>query len=155
MMIRAGDVLLYSGTGFFSKLIKVKTWSAISHVEVSIGNGYSVASRDGQGVGLYPHRATELVAILRPKGPFDVTAAMRWFQTVDGQGYDWLGLMAFYWAKWQGKENGKMFCSEFAVRFLRAGGVEPFTPETDADAVAPGEFLKSGALLRVDRAAAA
>lgn len=140
--MRDGDVLLYSGSGLFSKLIKFKTWSRISHCEVYDGHGWSVASRDRIGVGRYPVRFDDLVAVLRPLDVFDVRTARRWFVTVDGQGYDWMGLLAFMSAKYQGRDNARMFCSEFATRYLRAGGCDPFNGY-DADGIAPGEFLKS------------
>lgn len=147
--LEPGDVLLYRGDGVFSRLIQMKTWSRVSHCEAYVGEGASVASRDGIGVGCYPLRTAGLAAVLRPIAPFDRAAALAWFHTVDGQGYDWVGLLAFFAARWQGRENRRMFCSEFLTRFQRAGGIEPFTPDTDADAIAPGEFLKSGAYRRV------
>lgn len=151
--LRPGDVLLYSGKGLFSTLIKIKTWSRISHVEVYDGYGQSVASRDGQGVGRYGLRSEDLVAIMRPRtftgrGNFNVLKARAWFATVDGQAYDWLGLLAFLGTRFQGGHNDKMFCSEFATRFLRAGGFDPFNGY-DADGIAPGEFLKSSAFTEV------
>lgn len=148
-VLRAGDVLLYSGKGVFSRAIQFKTWSAISHCEAYVGEGESVASRDGKGVGKYPVRTDGLVAVLRPRDGFDLAAAMEWFATVDGQGYDWVGLLAFFTARMQGSKNTKMFCSEFLTRFERAGGVEPFAPEYDADAVSPGMFLSSPVYRRV------
>ena len=146
--LKPGDVMLYRGTGVFSALIRFKTWSKYSHCEVYEGEGGVVASRDSIGVGRYPFRHEGLSLVVRPKQAFDATTATAWFETVNGQGYDWLGLMAFFVAKWQGRENGRMFCSEMAVRFLRAGGVEPFSPEADADAISPGEFAKSSAFTR-------
>lgn len=144
LALQPGDVLLYAGKTVFSKLIKIKTWSKFSHVEVYVDNGESVASRDGIGVGLYEIRTDDLRAILRPREEFRILDALKWFATVDGQKYDWTGLLAFTWAKWQGRENNKQFCSEFATRFLRAGGVDPFNGY-DADGIAPGEFPKSPA----------
>lgn len=150
--LRIGDVLLYGGNGLFSRLIQIKTWSRYSHVEIYDGNGLSVASRDGIGVGRYQVRLDGLRVILRPLAKFDPTPARLWFSTVDGQPYDWFGLLSFMSAKRQGRNNWKQFCSEFAVRYLRAGGVEPFTKTTDADSIAPGEFMKSGALIVVWKA---
>ena len=144
--LRPGDVLLYSGGSLFSRLIQMKTWSRYSHCEVYDGDGWSVASRDGIGVGRYPLRVDGLRVILRPVAKFDPIAARAWFATVDGQPYDWFGLLAFTSAKRQGRNNWKMFCSEFATRYLRAGGVDPFN-QYDADGIAPGEFMKSTALL--------
>lgn len=144
--LKPGDVLLYTGSGWFSRLIQMKTWSRYSHVEVYDGNGASVASRDGIGVGRYPVRFDGLRVILRPLPAFDPAPARAWFTTVDGQPYDWFGLLCFTNAKRQGKENWKQFCSEFATRYLRKGGVDPFNGY-DADGIAPGEFMKSAALV--------
>lgn len=153
--MRPGDVLLYSGSGFFSRIIKIKTFSHISHCEVYDGHGMSVASRDGVGVGRYPVRFRDLVYVLRPGSPFDVLKARRWFKTVDGQGYDWIGLLAFVSAKYQGRSNRRMFCSEFSTRYLRSGGFEPFGVQHgkpyDADGIAPGEHLKSTAFVEFYR----
>jgi hypothetical protein len=149
MIYQPGDVLIYARTGFYARLIRMKTWSVASHCEVVAVGGVApmtVASRDGQGVGYYELDAHGLYAVLRPVAPFNPATAWSWFRSVSGQKYDWIGLLAFFSAKLQGKENNRQFCSEFACRFLRHGGVEPFTPETDADAVAPSDFLKSGAL---------
>lgn len=144
--LRVGDVLLYSGGSLFGRLIQMKTWSRFSHCEVYDGDGFSVASRDGIGVGRYLLRIDGLRVILRPVPKFHATAAREWFKTVNGQPYDWFGLLAFTSAKRQGKENWKMFCSEFVVRYLRAGGVDPCN-EYDADGIAPGELMKSSNLL--------
>ena len=148
--LRVGDILLYSGKGCFSRLIQMKTWSRYSHCEVYDGDGKSVASRDGIGVGRYPLRVDGLRVILRPLAKFDAEKARLWFDTVDGQPYDWFGLLAFTSAKRQGRENWKMFCSEFCCRYLRAGGIDPFNGY-DADGIAPGELIKSPALLLVWR----
>lgn len=137
-----GDVLLFSRSGFFARLIQFKTWSRYSHCEVLIDEAHTVASRDGQGVNEYGIDRHGLALVLRPIAPVDLVAAMAWFQTVKGQKYDWLGLLAFTSAKLQGKENGRMFCSEFVTRFLRAGGFDPFNGY-DADGIAPSEFCKS------------
>lgn len=139
-----GDVLLYSGHGIMSRLIQTKTFSHYSHCEGYIGQNQSVASRDGIGVGLYSLREADLALVLRPIAHFDLTAAMAWFKTVDGQHYDWLGLFAFFAASWQASPS-KMFCSEFLARWQRAGGIVPFAPNYDADHVSPGMFASSPA----------
>jgi len=156
-----GDLLLYSGRNLFDRYIQIKTWSRISHCEIYDDYGVSVAARPGEGVSRYTTRAP--YRVLRLRVPFDLEAGRRWFQSVDGQGYDWIGLTAFMAAKWQGRSNGKQFCSEFATRWYRhAIGATTFHPDAqrgdaralaalgldpfngyDADGVAPGEFLKS------------
>jgi hypothetical protein len=159
--VRPGDVVLFSRQGFYNRLIQAKTWSRVSHVEVVAQPGtpgtrtalpMTVASRNGRGVGYYPFDDEGLHCVLRPVALFDQDAAWRWFLTVNGQGYDWVGLVAFLSAKWQGKENGRQFCSEFATRYLRAGGIDPFNGY-DADGISPGEFLKSPVFVRLDAAA--
>lgn len=149
-LLRPGDVLLYRGEGAFSQFIRLKTWSNYSHVEVYDGGGYSLASRNGQWCDRFPTRYADLATVLRlcptlpgsgkpadPKSgtpgmpglptPFDIEAGREWFRSVArGQRYDWWGLASFANAKWQGRENGALFCSEFAARFFRmsiAGGL--------------------------------
>lgn len=142
-----GDCLLYADDGLISKLIRVKTWSDVSHCEVYTGGGRSVASRDGIGVGEYPLRVAGLQYILRPNEPFNPKAGMFWFRGVNGQGYDWLGLLKFF-TLGKGSQT-KMHCSEFETRWYRKAGLVPFHPTVDADLVSPGMFLTSGAFDRI------
>lgn len=142
--IRPGDCLLYAPTGVFGWLITIKTWHAVGHTETYVGQGYSVASRDGIGVNLYPLRESDLIAILRPKPEykFNLNKAFGWFWAkAKGQKYDWRGLLRFTWGSdySAGNDNNKMFCSEFVLRFYRAGGLD-LMPGEDADAVAPFQF---------------
>jgi hypothetical protein len=143
--VRPGDYLAYRASGFVGWIIKIKTWHDVTHCEVYVGDGASVASRGPQdgvgGVGRYDLRLEGLTHILRPIVPFDLQAALRWFQIVNGQRYDLWGLLRFFTIG-AGKQD-RMFCSEFATRFYRAGGLEPFQRDEDADAVAPCTFLLS------------
>ncbi len=162
-LLKPGHVLLYGGTGFVNRLIQAKTWSRYSHCELYDGGGYSLASRNGQGVGRYPVRLDGLLAIMSVRAPMDMDAIRNWFDTVDGQPYDWWGLLSFTSAKIQGRENFKQFCSEFLIRALRVGigamcehpsakkgdkralealGLDPFNGY-DADGLAPSEIRKS------------
>lgn len=168
-ILRPGDVLLYRPVGFtihrplgyiFGKLIALKTWHNISHVEVFAGSkenwhnlhgqmwhGYaSEASRDGLGVDRYPLRLTELAYVLRPTEPqFVWTRGEPWFESVKGQKYDWFGLTRFVRTSMK-PSNTKMFCSTFAIRRLRASGAHPVADTVDADSIAPGEILDSPTL---------
>lgn len=143
--LQPGDYLAYHGTGFVAWVISVKTWHDVTHCEVYVGAGETVASRGPQdgvgGVGRYALRLDDLVHVLRPLMPFDLARALRWFETVNGEQYDLWGLLRFF-SVGAGRTD-RMFCSEFATRFYRAGGVEPFQPDEDADAVAPCQFLIS------------
>lgn len=136
-----GDILLFDSPGLFSWLIRVKTGGKYSHCEVYVGNSSVWASRNGAGVNSYPLDLTHVTAILRPKGKLDWKGGMHWFYKVaKGQKYDWLGLLNFYIAKMQGRENNKMFCSEFVVRLFRAFGFPLFPFSVDADGVAPSDL---------------
>lgn len=155
--LRAGDTLLYGRTPFtkspvgwfFGLVINIKTWSRFSHVEVYGGNGQSFASRDGKGVGLYSFRATELLKVRRPDPEkYNHRRALMWFETVDHQKYDFVGLLGFglnrtkLWLqnKLGMKPAALQFCSEFLTRWYRNAGVHPFNKEIDADKVAPAQF---------------
>lgn len=143
-LLKVGDCLLYRPESLMGWLIALKTWHRVSHVEIYSGALESVASRDGEGVNEYEFRWNGLTRVMRPRAAFAFGAAMQWFATVVGQDYDWKGLLCFYLAVRQGAKD-RMFCSEFATRFYRAGGLEPFQPDTDADHVAPGQYADNPA----------
>lgn len=157
LKLRPGDCLLYGRTPFkkspvgwfFGLIINLKTWSRFSHVEVYAGNGQSFASRDGVGVGLYEFRASELLKVRRPdSSKYTHSRAIKWFETVDHQKYDFVGLLGFglnrtklaLQAFFGIKPADMQFCSEFATRWYRNAGLRPFNKETDADKVAPAQF---------------
>lgn len=148
--LRPGDVLLYRPKGIFGWIISRKTWRDVGHVEIFRGWSHYgpgldvVASRNGQGVNAYRFEPEGLCYVLRPRGDVDLASADQWFETVRGQKYDWLGLLRFAWNDDIGTgNNNRMFCSEFAHRWLRAARVFCFPDIIDADSVAPGTFLES------------
>lgn len=139
---RPGDVFLFNRNGVYNKLIRFKTWSRFTHCEVAVvvgGRVMTFTSRNGVGVNFYLPDFKGLALVLRPTCHFDQFAAIAWGQTVVGQPYDLTGLLAFWFAKYQGRDNGAQFCSEACTRYLRAGGAELF-PAADADAIAPRDF---------------
>lgn len=151
LALRPGDVLLYSRNSPFNWIIKVKTWSRITHCEVALPHPQSpaltVASRNGNGCGFYAFDPKGLAFVLRPTPDaprFEPAAAIGWFYAnrIYEQGYDWLALINFTYARYASRDNAKQFCSEFAVRFLRKGGLDLF-PEQDADTIAPRDLLLS------------
>lgn len=138
--LHPGDILLYGPTGLFGWLISVKTWHPIAHVELYLGNGRSVASRDGIGVNVYDFREPQLAYILRPTTSINLNAALVWFfQEAQYKPYGWWDLLNFIGISCNTRG---MFCSEFVTLFLRAGGV-PIFNEEEARKVAPFEFLTS------------
>lgn len=148
-----GDCLLYHPVAgsFFGWLISRKTWHGVSHCEMYTGKGKSFASRDGIGVGLYPLRTSELAYVLRPTQWLDWAAFWKWFATVDGEKYDWFGLLRFvYTTSGSTGNNNKQFCSEAMARGYRALVAHVFNDAEDADAIAPAAFLTSPNLTVVD-----
>lgn len=141
-LIEPGDICLYSPDSLFGWVIALKTWTKISHCEVYEGAGLSVASRDGVGVNRYAFRDRGICEVRRPALHLDFEAASKWFDGVRGQKYDWAALFRFYLVSGISSKT-KMFCSEFATRWYRAAGFEPFSPETDADTVPPSYFTTS------------
>jgi len=155
-LLEPGDCLLYSSGGPLPWLIKIKTWSPVSHVEVYRGGAKSIAARK-EGVRTYDLRRDGLFAILRPlDGPLDLTRSLAWFDEpfnqathsgVTGQRYDVWGLFRFFTIGKQSED--KQFCSEVATRFYRlaiakdGAPFHPFATRWDADLVSPGMFLAS------------
>lgn len=148
--LQFGDCLLYSTKwDLVDIIIRIKSWSVASHVEVYVGGNQSVASRNGIGVNKYPLRREGLVAVLRPKAPLDRDAGMAWFYSqACGQKYDFLGLMCFFLAVKRGSPD-RQFCSEFSTNFYRACQFEPFNADDSADTIAPGTNLFSSQLEHV------
>lgn len=142
--LRPGDVLLYKGTGFFSWLIRTKTSSDISHVEIYDGEGMSLAARDGVGVGRFPLRTQDLFMVRRPIRRVNMEKLREYHAAVEGEKYDWLGLLSFVLIRRQksASKNGAQFCSEYLTHALRWAGFAVFS-DVPAAAVEPGDFQKS------------
>ena len=144
--LQPGDVLLYKPSGLFGRLIALKTWHALSHVEVYVGAGQSVASRDGQGVDRYPLRTDKLAHVLRPTVDIDLSAGLRWFEReARGLPYGWWDLGSFVGLTHDG--HG-MVCSPFATAFLRNCGMPIFNKEP-INVIAPCDFLQTNLLAEV------
>lgn len=140
LLVKPGDIFLYRPVGFFGYLISIKTWHAISHVEVYDGGQQSLASRDGIGVGRYPTRLSQLCYILRPRVKLDLEAGRRWFETVKGEPYGWLDLLDFVDPFDLIPHGPGMVCSPFATSYLRACGWRVF-PTDPPSKIAPFQFL--------------
>jgi len=145
-----GDHLLYDvdkpwTSGFLCDwVIRVKTWSDVAHIEVYDGDNQSLAARAG-GVDRYPFRTQGLKYVLRPQS-WDADAARAYFRSVQGQKYDWKGLLCFTLAVSQGTPDRK-FCSEFARNLDRAASLRSFHDLWPGDKTAPGSFKLSPAFV--------
>lgn len=143
--LQPGMVLLYKPTSAFGKMIVFHTGGPCSHAELYAGGGASVASRDGQGTGLYPLRTDDLGWVLRPVTPFDAAKASAWFTAQPHQKYGWSDLLQFCGYPVNG--NG-VVCSPFVVYVLRAGGV-PVFKDIAPERIAPNDLLLSELLLDI------
>ena len=132
-----GDCLLYKPSSLFGQIIRIKTWHNVAHCEVYAGNAASWASRDGLGVASYPLRTDQLVYVLRPTVPLNLTAATAWATSVSGTKYGWLELLNFVGLP---INAGGMFCSQFLTEYYRHAGWTMFI-EDPPSRVAPFEFL--------------
>lgn len=141
--LRPGDVLLYRAKGLFGRIIAVKTWHPIAHVELYLGAGKSAASRDGQGTGIYPLRESELVTVCRPKVPLDLAAGRRWMLQQGHKPYGWLDLLQFVGLN---IDTDGIVCSPFIALLVRVCGLDPFNGEP-AVKIAPFQFLVSPVFL--------
>lgn len=143
-LLLPGDLLLYRSSGLMGRAIQLKTSSKVTHCEIYIGSGRTIASRPGIGVDTFDFKTDNLAMILRPLAPVDVQAMVNWHVTeAKGQGYDWVGLALGFIARKWGRENNKMWCSEHSTRAYRQGNIEPFRRGVDADSIHPGDFFKS------------
>ena len=143
--IQPGDVLLYSGKGVFSWIIKAKTLSRISHAEILVENNVTWTSRDGKGSNFYPLTLTNLDTVMRPivgcEG--DLVKGIAWAKQYCGRPYDWKGLLAFSAFRWKPYTQERFFCSEAVVRFCTEAGCQIFNSAYRADDVFPGMLLTS------------
>lgn len=137
LYLRPGDIMLYRPKGVFGRLIQVKTWHRISHVEIYAGGLQSYASRDGVGVDIYPVRVTELAYVLRPTAALDLEKMRAFAVSMKGTPYGWLDLLDF--AGFNVDRKG-IVCSAYATELLRAGGWHVF-PTDKSNLVSPFQFL--------------
>ena len=142
--LKAGDCLLYKPKGFFGRLIALKTWHPVGHVEVYDGaeidfptGRASWASRDGKGVGRYDYRENGLLYVLRPTIGFDLAASRRWARRMNGTPYGWADLANFVGLN---VDKCGIICSSFVAGYYRAGGWKQF-PEDEINDIAPFQFL--------------
>jgi hypothetical protein len=145
-ILKPGDKILYRPADLFDWVVAVKTWAKVSHIEIYAGNGRSVASRNGKGVGLYDLRETRVAAVLRSAPTFDLDKALCWFRNhALGDRYGWRTLLNFVLLS-SNPVPGHQVCSEFAANFDRAGGAADFPAWWPACRTAPAQFLATRSL---------
>lgn len=146
-LLQPGDLLIYSGSGFFSRLIKLKTYSEWTHVAIYLGGGKQREFREGAGAQEVPFRTQNLGMIKRRYGVWSRERSDEYWEEVKDQGYDYWGLILGFLARRQGRENKSMWCSEYVTRDDRNAveGQHLFSDEIDADGVSPADVGRSPA----------
>lgn len=147
-----GDVILYSPTDWIGWLIALKTWVALSHIEVYLGRGKVVAARP-QGVDVYDPRIDDSLRYVRRPVigagvQFNADAALESIKYMLGKPYQVSGLFKFY-APWHHRHKATRICSSVATVFLRGGGCQPFNPAVHADDTTPSMFFQTPDLLTI------
>lgn len=138
--LRPGDILLYGQKSFWGWVIRVKSWSSVSHAEIYLGEGRSIGSREAHGVATYDFMQWPKY-VVRPPAYLNLDALLAWHASVEGKGYDYWGLLAFFNVGHGVRD--RYICSEHTTLAMRAGGVEFFRPAIEAQKVSPGMFLTS------------
>lgn len=145
-----GDILLYGSASVTDKLIEFKEGDPdTAHVEVYVGSGISVASRNGIGVNSYQFRTSGLVHVRRPTGVFVREYAWPWFLQVKGAPYGWGDIKATLdlveepedaWTQPAILMQTGMDCDHFAAVFLWKGMCGQFDVTFDFRKLTPRDF---------------
>jgi hypothetical protein len=141
--LQPGDILLYGDSSPLSWAIRFRTWSDVSHVEVYVGDGRSIAARS-DGFKKYPLRLDGLRRVIRPAIPFNFKSGMEWFAAVDGTKYGWADLLRFYLVDVPTKG---LICSQAADLFFRNCTLPLFNTNYPEGAVCPGDYEKISDLI--------
>lgn len=156
-----GDVCLYDSPGWIDALIELAGGADVAHIEVmrektDAGDVFSWACRNGIGVGTYEFRLDGLKYILRHETllkdftGFNPAAAQKYFQTVNGDGYNFDMIAGFAKLPELGVSSvNSMICSVFAARLLLFGGLRCFSASVDDRLISPFDFRKTPVLKQV------
>lgn len=141
----AGQVLLYSTPDSLVDWIIERQSMVAAHVEIYEGNLKSLASRNGIGCGRYDLRMEGLIAVLTPL-QVDMPAFSTWFETVNGEAYDFFGLSGFLFGE-NRQVPEHLFCSAFvSLGFLRSQKQPLFNKLWPSGLTSPSDFLKTPAI---------
>lgn len=148
-ILKPGDSILYRPSSLIGVIIAIKTFSWTSHIEGYVGGGMAVGARQG-GVELWPLRNDKYVCgVLRPNVPFDLAAAMDWFnREAKGDKYWVSGLFGFYAPKDVKDQDETMnykaeFCSMLVDLWYQHGGAMMFAPGWPSTKIAPTQFWQT------------
>lgn len=150
--ILAGDLIAFSGKGFFSRLIKFWTCSKISHVgvvrtvredgRVEVIESTSLNGKSGVQVNRLSKRVSNYKGKVfwiplskESRATMNFPDFWEYLWKQDGKKYDFKQAIKAGLYLWSTRENGaEMFCSELVTGAYEAGGI---IPETNASEMTP------------------
>jgi hypothetical protein len=145
-------ILQYQGKSFLSKSIRFRTWSVYSHsailpmdkpeymswteflnrayiyeawIDSLIPKRGSVKRSNGFSERHTPDTMVDVFKIVPPAGvTFDADAAWRYAKAMINTPYDFSGALGFMTRREHAQDPKKLFCSEYAFLYCRAGGLD-------------------------------
>jgi len=137
--LRPFDVQIFSGRTLFDTVISVFTFSRADHVEVTLDEETSIASRNGKGADYYTRRDKGLRYVLRPNIPVDVENAVAWFEeNLRGKPYGYFDLLQFVGIT---VPDPGVICSQTSALVFAAGGAPLFNQKYPAGIITPRDHL--------------
>lgn len=150
--IKAGDIMLFSGGHWISRIIQWGTKSKYNHVAVSVDPDISLMIEAAGRVRAEDTRRAEGYDIyrVRPEYSYDLDKVISYLVDKLNRPYDYLGVaylgilkvlgLKTRANKWQ--KDHDYFCSELAKSAFLDGGLD-IVPGTDAGNVSPGDIANS------------
>lgn len=144
-------ILLHSGPGLISRLIKWQTDSDYNHASLLFSDGTVIEAREFKGV-VHTPLADIREAVRRSKGKLRVeihelnifglheNRARAFAEAQVDKPYDYAAIGRFL-SRGRGVTNEKWFCSELAYAATEVGGISLL--RSDAWRVAPGDLAES------------
>lgn len=118
------QILLMSGNGFVSKLIKFQSWGDVSHAAILLEQDLLVEAWQGKGVRYKIIQDWKNVRRFEITQPFSELELRLFISKQIGKKYDYRGVARFLTRNDTEKENEKWFCSELVFKAFEIAGLK-------------------------------
>jgi len=120
-------VLLYKGTSWISKAIRLQTRSQYSHAAIQLDDGSVIEAWQTGGVRQIPdamtgHAPDTVIDVFLVNTEYTPSVVEAFLTSQVGKDYDFTSVMRFV-SRRQVRANDKWFCSELVVAAYRYAGV--------------------------------